>query len=252
MGDSLAGKVAIVTGGGQGIGEAICWRLANEGAKVIVSDVNPKTSQKVAADIQRTGGKALAIQGDVSNREDVRRLIEETVSQFGGIDILVNNAGVHKRTPFLEIPEREWDWILAINLKGPFLCSQMVAQEMVKAKRKGKIVNIASISAEVAIANQVHYSASKAGVYMLTRGMALELAPYGINVNSVAPGPIQTAITKDRFEDPKQLEWLVGNIPLGRVGQPIDIANAVLFLVGPDSDFITGHMLVVDGGWLIK
>ncbi len=252
MRQSLAEKVAIVTGSGEGIGEAICWRLADEGAKVVVSDVNLETTQKVASDMQKKGHHTFAIQGDVSLSEDVRRLVEETINHFGGIDVLVNNAGVHKRAPFLEIPEKEWDWILAVNLKGPFLCSQMVAQEMVKAKKKGKIVNIASISAEVAIANQVHYSASKAGVYMLTRGMALELAPYGINVNSVAPGPIQTAITKDRFEDPKQLEWLVGNIPLGRVGQPTDIADAVLFLAGPESDFITGHMLVVDGGWLIK
>ena len=178
--------------------------------------------------------------------------MEETVNHFRGVDILVNNAGVHKRSPFLDISEEEWDWILDVNLKGSFLCSQRVAREMVRAKKKGKIVNIASIAAEAAIANQAHYSAAKAGVYMLTRAMALELAPYGINVNSVGPGPIQTAITRDRFEDPKQLEWLVGNIPLGRVGQPTDIANAVLFLAGPGSDFITGHMLVVDGGWLIK
>jgi NAD(P)-dependent dehydrogenase (short-subunit alcohol dehydrogenase family) len=252
MGQALVGKVAIVTGGGQGIGEAISIRFAQEGAKVVVSDINPKTAKKVALGIQGRDGEALAIQSDVSKSEDVRRLVKETLTRFGEIDILVNNAGVHKRTPFLDIPEKDWDWMLDINLKGSFLCSKMVAREMVKAKKRGKIVNIASIAAEAAIASQVHYSASKAGVYMLTKGMALELAPYGINVNSVGPGPIQTAILRYRLEDPKQLKLLIRNIPLGRVGQPADIADAVFFLAGPESDFITGHMLVVDGGWLIK
>lgn len=252
MGQALVGKIAIITGGGRGIGEAISKRFAQEGAVVVVADNNVETSKKVVSEIKKKGKKALAIQMDVSRSGDAKRLVEETLKEFGQIDILVNNAGVHKRTPFLAISEDEWDWMLNVNLKGPFLCSQMVTREMVKAGKKGKIINICSITAEVAIADQVHYSASKAGVYMLTRSMALELAPYGINVNAVGPGPIRTTITRDRMEDPKQLEWLVGNIPLGRVGEPAEVASAVLFFAGSESDFITGHMLVVDGGWLIK
>ena len=171
--DLLTGKVAIVTGGGRGIGEGISQRLAQEGAKVVISEIDPETGKKVASDLRNKGHEAIAIQIDVSKSEDVSRLVEETLSQFGNIDILVNNAGVHKRTPFLDIPEKEWDWIMSVDLKGPFLCSQRVAREFVKTKRKGKIVNIASIAAEVAIANQAHYSAAKAGVFMLTRAIAL-------------------------------------------------------------------------------
>lgn len=252
MSQGLNGKIGIVTGGGRGIGEAISMQLAQEGAKVVVADIVFEAAKKVVSKITEKAHEAFAIQVDVSKSEEVRSMVKETISKFGRIDILVNNAGVIKRTPCLDISEEEWDWVLNINSKGVFLCSQMVAREMIKVGRKGKIVNISSINAEVASANMVHYCASKGGVYMLTRSMALELAPYGINVNAIAPGPVKTELTKERFEDPKQLEWLLGNVPLGRVGQPSEIANAVIFLSGPCSDFITGHMLVVDGGWLIK
>jgi glucose 1-dehydrogenase len=251
-GEVLTGKVAIVTGGGQGIGEAISKRLAQEGAKVVIAEINPETSKKVVSEIKGKGQEAVAMQIDISKSADVRRLVDETLRRFGGIDILVNNAGVNKRTPFLDISEEEWDWVQGINLKGTLLCSQMVAREMVKAGKKGKIVNMSSIFVEMADPNQTNYSISKAGVYQLTMNMALELAPYGINVNAIGPGPIKTALTKHLVEDPEKYRLLLESIPLGRMGQPIDIANAVFFLVGPESDFITGHLLIVDGGKLIK
>ncbi len=248
----LSGKVAIVTGGGQGLGKAISMRLSEEGAGVMVADVNAKTANETASAINGRGFVASSVQVDVTKSIEVAKMVEETLRQFNRIDILVNNAGVHRFNPFLELLEGDWDFVININLKGPYLCSQAVAREMVKAGKGGKIVNMASIAAMVAIVGQVPYEASKAGLCMLTRGMALELAPYKINVNAIAPATTQTEMTKFRFEDPKQLGWVLGNIPLGRAGQPMDVANATLFLVSPSSDFITGHTLVVDGGWTIQ
>ncbi len=251
MANGLTGKVAIVTGGGQGIGEAISKRLAREGARVVIADTNPETSRKVVSEIMRQGHDALAIQTDVSKSVDIRRLVDEALDRFGGVDILVNNAGVNRRAPFLDISEEDWDWVQGLNLKGTFLCSQRVAREMVKARIKGKIVNMSSIFVEIADPDQTTYSISKAGVYKLTMNMAFELAPYGINVNAIGPGPIQTELTRHLVEDPERHRLLLKSIPLGRMGQPVDIANAVFFLVGPESDFITGHLLIVDGGKLI-
>ncbi len=218
----------------------------------MVADVNPETAEETASAIKEMGFVASSVQVDITKSLAVGKMVEKTLKQFNEIDILVNNAGVHRRTPFLQISEEEWDRVISVNLKGSFLCAQAVAREMVKAQNGGKIVNIASIAAQVAIMDQVHYLASKAGVYMLTRGMALELAPDKINVNAIGPATIQTEMTRARFEDAKQLEWVLGNIPLGRSGQPIDIANAALCLVSRESDFITGHMLVVDGGWTVR
>jgi glucose 1-dehydrogenase len=244
--------VAIVTGGGRGIGEAISNRLAREGAKLVVAEVDLQNSKKVVSVLEKSGCDALAVNVDVSKGGDVKRMVEETLARFGGIDILVNNAGVNRRAPFLDISEEDWDWVQGINLKGTFLCSQRVAREMVKTGKRGKIVNISSIFAEIADPDQTTYSISKAGVYRLTRNMAFELARYGINVNAIGPGPIQTEMTRHLVEDPEKYRALLKSIPLGRLGQPIDIANAVCFLVGPESDFITGHLLVVDGGKLVQ
>ncbi len=252
MADLLKGKVAIVTGGGRGIGEAISKRLAREGAKLVVADVDAQNARKVASDLGKSGWEALPLTVDVSKSDDVARMIEQVQVRFGGINILVNNAGVNRRAPFLEISEEDWDWVQGINLKGTFLCSQGVARQMIKAGKGGKIVNLSSIFAEMADPDQTTYSISKAGVYKLTQNMAFELAPYKINVNAIGPGPIQTEMTRHLVEDPQKYEALLKSIPLGRLGQPIDIANAVCFLAGPESDFITGHLLVVDGGKLIQ
>lgn len=250
--NKLEGKVAVVTGGGRGIGEAISKRLAQEGAKVVVAEIDSETSKGVVSKLKAEGLEALAIQVDVSKSADVKRMVDETLTRYEGIDILVNNAGVSKRTPFLDISEEEWDWLQSINLKGTFLCSQRVAREMVKAEKGGKIVNMSSIFVKVADPNQTNYSVSKAGVYKLTMNMAFELAPYGINVNAIAPGPVETEMTRHLVEDPEKHRLLLKSIPLGRMGQPIDISNAVSFLAGPESDFITGHLLVVDGGKIIQ
>jgi NAD(P)-dependent dehydrogenase (short-subunit alcohol dehydrogenase family) len=252
MGDLLKGRVAIVTGGGQGLGKAICLRFSEEGAKVMVADVNPATAQVTASALREKGSIVSSIQVDVTKAAEVQKMIEKTLAEFKQIDILVNNAGIHRFNPFLEQSEEDWDAVIQINLKGPFLCSQAVAREMVRAGKGGKIVNMASVAGIVAVAGQTPYEASKAGLSMLTRGMALELASHKINVNAIAPATTQTEMTRFRFEDPKQLAWVIGNIPLGRAGQPADVANAALFLASPGSDFITGHTLVVDGGWTIK
>jgi len=248
----VLGKVAIVTGGGQGIGESISLRLAEEGAKVAVFDLNLDMAERVASFIRKKGFEALALQGNVAKRADLIELMEKTDRDLGEVDILVNNAGILRRTPLFDISEKEWDLIQEVNLKGPFMLSQMVAREWVNARRNGKIVNIASIYGQVAALNVLPYCASKGGVQMLTKAMALELAPYGINVNGVAPGPTKTAITKPHFETSKKLELLTSNIPLARLADPQEIANAVLFLAGPESDFITGEIITVDGGWVIK
>jgi len=163
----------------------------------------------------------------------------------------VNSAGIVTRKPFIELTEEEWDKVLDVNLKGYFLCAQAAVRQMVKEKKKGKIINISSINAEVAIPNQVHYCASKGGVRMLTRAMALELAQYQINVNAVGPGVVKTALSSDRLADPAQMEWLMSVVPLKKIGKPKDVSNVVLFLASEEADYITGRTIYVDGGWLI-
>ncbi len=249
MANGLTGKVAIVTGGGQGIGEAISKRLAREGARVVIADNNPETSRKVVSEIKSQGHDALAIQTDVSKSVDIRRLVDEALDRFGGVDILVNNAGVNRRAPFLDISEEDWDWVQGINLKGTFLCSQRVAREMVKAGIKGKIVNMSSIFVEIADPDQTTYSISKAGVYKLTMNMAFELAPYGINVNAIAPGMFPTELNEAGLKKPGIRERNEIFTPMGRLGVPSEIRGAVIYLAGPASSYVTGSVLRVDGGY---
>ncbi len=248
----LQGKVAIVTGAGSGNGRGIALRLAEEGARVVVADVNEPGARETAVLIEAAGGQALVVRADVSRREQVEAMVEAALSRFGQLDILVNNAGVETLIPFLKLPEAEWDRVLAVNLKGPFLCSQAVSREMVKAGRGGKIVNIASINSAIALANQAHYVSSKGGLLMLTRAMAVDLAPYNINVNAVGPGVIETAMTANSLSNPTRVEMFMSRIPLKRIGQPRDIANAVLFLASDEADYVTGTILYVDGGWLAQ
>lgn len=247
----LAGKSAIVTGAGRGIGKTIALRLAEEGARVMVDDIDPATAEQTASEISSQGGAASWLQADVTKNDQVTRLVNETVKQFGGVDILVNNAGMHRFKPFLEVMEQDWNDVSDLNMKAAFLCGQAAAREMVKAGKGGKMVNICSVASKVGIVGQVPYCATKAGLEGLTRVMALELAPHRINVNGVGPGTIKTEMTRFRFEDPKGLEWLLQQMVIGRPGETTDIAEAVLFLVSARSDFITGHLLMVDGGWTI-
>ena len=197
------------------------------------------------------GRRAAAVRADVSHASDIEALVERGM-QIGPIDILVNNAGVETITPLLEIPEEEWDRTLDTNLKGVFLCSQIVARAMIAEGRGGKMVNIGSIAGVMPPRNEPHYAASKGGVHVLTKQMALELAPHGITVNAVAPGVIKNGLsTHHSLADPENAERIARGIPLGRVGTPLDIAQAVLFLASGEADYVTGVVLPVDGGFLV-
>jgi 3-oxoacyl-[acyl-carrier protein] reductase len=244
----LDGKVTIVTGGGQGIGRAIALALANDGADLIVNDVNLDTANTVTDEIKAPGHRALAIKADISNYEDVNQLVEKTLDRFKRIDILVNNAGISEPVVTEELTEVEWDRVININLKGQFLCSQAVGRQMIKQKQ-GKIINIASVVGHRAAPMQAAYCASKAGLIQLTKVLAAEWGKYNINVNSVSPGAVETPrMQKMRGEIPAFLEGRLEATPLRRFIKPEEIANTVLFLASPESDGITGEDIIVDGG----
>lgn len=252
VGMRLRNKVTIVTGSRRGIGRAIALEMAKEGADVVVTDVDGVECKKVCQEIEHLGRKALAVPCDVSKRKDVENLIKKTLTQFGRIDILVNNAGVYRAIPFLEMKEHDWETIININLKGAYLCSQAALKEMVRRKTQGSIVNIASIAGEVGFANSAAYCASKGGMITLTKELALEFAANGIRVNAVGPGPIRTPMTKFISEDPKVLKAILAGVPMGRMGEPEEIAKAVVFLASDDASYITGHCLFADGGELAQ
>jgi len=248
----LTNKVAIVTGARRGIGKGIALMLARAGAKVVVSDIDENECQKVVEEIKKIGSDGLAIKCDVTNRKEVEEMVKKTIEKFGKVDILVNNAGIAPFKPFLEMTEEEWDRVLAVNLKGYYLCAQAVAKEMIK-KGWGRIINIASVAmgqVGIGFPNLTHYCASKGGIVALTETLALELTPKGINVNVVSPGVIATEMAKPVIEDEKTKQAILARIPKGRVGQPEDIAAAVVFLASEEADYISGATLVVDGGWL--
>lgn len=244
----LKGKVAIITGAKQGMGKAHAMKLALAGAKVIVADLDLDACQKVVDEIKKDRGDALAIKCDVSKKSEVDSMIAETIKKYKKIDILVNNAGIYPYKPFLEMEEKEFEKVIDVNLKGYFLVAQACAKEMVK-NRTGSIVNIASIAmgqVGVGFAGLAHYCASKGGIVAMAQAMALELAPYGIRVNNIAPGAINVGANAD----PKMMEQTASKIPLNRIGKPEEIANAVLFLASDESSYMTGSTIVVDGGWV--
>lgn len=248
----LKGKVAIVTGARRGMGRTHALTLAKAGANVIVSDISLEDCEKVVKEIEKEGGKAIAVKCDVSKRNEVEAMVKKIVDKFGKVDILVNNAGICPFKPFLELTEEDWDKVLDINLKGYFLCSQAAAKEMVKQK-SGVIVNIASVAMGqqgVGFPNIVHYCASKGGIAAMTEAMALELAPYNIRVNAISPGMIETPMIDSVKSDPKSMEGMLARVPMKRVGQPQEVSNLVLFLASAESSYITGSTVVVDGGWL--
>lgn len=245
----LEGKVAIVTGSAQGLGKAIALTLAREGAQVVISDLNLKGAEDVAREIEALGQKGIALEIDVCKKQDVEAMVKKTLSRFGQIDILVNNAGISSSTPIVDIEEQEWDRILSVNLKGTFLCSQSVFKEMIK-KRHGKIVNIASAAAKIGgLVVGAHYSASKAGVICFTKSLALQAAPYKINVNAVCPGPQDTGITKSWSEDENIA--FKNKIPWKEYGKPQDVAEGVLFLISDRARYITGEILDINGGLIM-
>lgn len=248
----LKGKVAVVTGSGRGIGRAIALEFAREGAKVVTNAVHLDHAEDVANEIRRSGGEALAVVADVSKKREVESMVKKAIKKFGKVDILVNNAGIVHTDPLLKLTEKEWEYILDINLKGTFLCSQAVAREMIGKKVKGVIINIASIAGKVGFPQLAHYCASKGGVIELTKEMALELIPYGIRVNCIGPGAIETDMLKPITDDKATREGLLQAIPMGRFGQPREIATVAVFLASDDSSYIIGQTIFVDGGWITR
>ena len=249
---NLAGKTALVTGGSRGIGKGVCLRLAEEGADVIVNYRSRQAAaQAVAEAIEAKGRRALAIGANVASRAEVAEMVSRSLDRFGRIDILVNNAGVQNNAPLLDLDDESWSRIMDINLKGIFLCSQIVGRHM-REIGGGKIVNITSVCGKLPMAGFGHYCASKAGADMLTRVMAIEFAHHNICVNGVAPGTVETDMAIEEFErNPKEREAALGATPCGRLGQPKDIAGVVAFLCSPEADWVIGHILRVDGGYAL-
>lgn len=245
----LKNKVAIITGSSRGIGKAIATAMAKEGAKVVITSRHLPEADKTAKEIQKLGGQAMAIKCDVSKKNEIEKMVSETVKKFGQLDILVNNAGIVSFDSFLELKEEDWDKVLAIDLKGTFLCSQVAVKQMVKQEKGGKIINIASVAGFVGFPRLAHYCSAKGGIIELTKEMAVELAKYKININAIGPGVIETAMTKGLLQDPKSKQDLLSRIPLNRIGQPKDIAPLAVFLASEDADYITGQTIFVDGGW---
>ena len=247
----LHDRVAIVTGAASGINRAVALRFGEEGASVVIVDVDATGAAETETDVRAIGADALSVLADVRRRDEIDAMVRTVLARFGHIDILVNGAGVESLVPFVDLAEAEWDRILAVNLTGAFRVGQAVAREMIAGGRGGKIINIASINSEIAMHNQAHYASSKGGLLMLTKAMAVELARHRINVNAIGPGVIETPLTAGSLSDPSRREFLRSRIPLKRFGQPRDVAHAAVFLASEASDYITGTILYVDGGWLI-
>ena len=259
----LTGKGAIVTGAAMGIGKAIAFRLAEAGAWVAVTDINMEAANQVVEQIKARGGKAQAIHADASSASDANKVVRVVVETFGRLDILVNNAGIYPHSPALEISEEMWDRVLDINLKGVFFYSQASAQAMIKGGNGGKIVNLTSMEGLHPKEGLAHYVAAKSGVAMLTKALALELATHNILVNAIAPGWTKTPGTKAQVttllasgksanELAEMSKSFMARLPLGRTAEPDDVAKVVLFLVSAAADYMTGGVVVVDGGYLLS
>lgn len=242
----LAGKVALVTGGGSGIGRGISIRLAEEGADVAVADVNRQGAEETAEEVRKLETRALAIEADVTSRADCERMVQETVASLGKLDCFVANAGIARAAPFLELAEEDWEAVIHTNLTGLFLSCQAAARRMVEQGHGGRIITMSSVLAERATPLVAAYAAAKAGIRMLTRTMALELAPHRITVNAIGPGLIDTPMVANLVETVKATGQQPA--PLGRVGEPKDVADVALFLASDEADYVTGGIIFVDGG----
>jgi glucose 1-dehydrogenase len=249
MSDRLKGKVAAITGGNQGIGLGIAQRFVQEGAAVSICYLSDKPgTEAIIQGFRDKGAKAAAIQCDVSNLADGQRFVEETAAQLGEIDILINNAGVERRANFWEVTEKDYDFVLNVNLKGLFFITQAFVKHQMKAKAGGKIINISSVHEELPFPNFAAYCASKGGLKMLTRNLSVELGQFGITINSIAPGAVETPINTKLLNDPQKLRALLTQIPLARLGKPHDVAGLATFLASSDADYVTGSTYFVDGG----
>ena len=247
---SLAGKVALVTGSSSGIGKAIAIRLAHEGADVCVNyHREEEAAQDTVRQIQALGRKSIAVQADMGAGAEVEAMVQRCEAELGGLDIMVNNAGVEIKSPFIEVTEAHWDLVINTNLKGVFFGMQAAARYMVP-RRSGRIINISSIHEDATMPGNAPYCAAKGGVRMLMRTVAVELAPYGITVNDVAPGAIMTPINRDTLSDPAKVAALQAVIPMARIGTPEDVAGVVVFLASDDAAYVTGATYFVDGGMI--
>lgn len=249
MTDGLHGKVAIVTGAATGIGKSIALALAADGADVAIDFVgDPARAEQVVAGVEDLGRRAICVDADISTPDGVSKLVSETSSQLGDVWALVNNAGIEEKHAFLDMPLEVWERVIAVDLTGPWLCSQAAARHMVERKTRGRIVNISSIHEDVTMPTNAPYCAAKGGLRMLMRTIAVELARYGITVNNIAPGAIDTPIDANVEQDRRKLDELLGEIPLARMGRPEEVASLVAFLVSERADYITGATLYIDGG----
>lgn len=251
----LRGRVAIITGAGRGMGRTHALTLAQAGAKVVITDINLENCENVLKEVKKNKGEGIALKCDISNKADIDNVIEETIRAFKKIDILVNNAGIFPFQPFLEMKEQDFEKVIDVNLKGYFLMSQACAKEMAKNQPdlkglRGSIVNISSIASMVGFAGLTHYCASKGGIGAMTRAMAQELSPLGIRVNDINPGAIDTPSASNTSMTEEQRKAMLSPIPMKRQGTDQEISNAVLFLASDESSYMTGSVIVVDGGWV--
>lgn len=249
----LDNKVAIVTGADSGIGRAIAIQFAQEGATVVVNYVhNQQKAEEVRQAIEKSKGKSLVLQADVSQYQQAIGLIQQTAEHFNRLDIMINNAGMEIHSPFLDVTEEQFDKVVSVDLKGAFFCAQAAAREMIKRKTVGRIINISSVHENIPMPKNVPYCCAKGGMRMLMRTIAIELAPNNITVNNIAPGAVQTPIDADIEADPEKMKALLDEIPLHRMGQPEEIAKLALYLASDASAYVTGATYVIDGGLSIN
>lgn len=247
----LQGKTAVVTGSAGGIGRAIALRLAEDGADIVVAvHRHDDDADETASSVTAAGRRAFVVSGDVSQVAQAAAMIDQAVQAAGSLDILVNNAGVEVRAPFVDVTEADYDRVLDTNLKGPFFLTQQFVRHLQSRQRGGKIINISSVHEDLPFPHFTSYCASKGGLRMMMRNLAIELAPLGITVNNIAPGAIETPINRKMMADRTEMQGLLANIPLGRMGRPEEVAGLAAYLASADADYITGATLVIDGGLL--
>lgn len=242
----LRDKVALITGAGRGIGRALARAFSQEGAHVVIAEIDSQSGAEAAAEISDAGRRSLFVQADLSRKDEIAAMVNKVLAEFGRIDVLINNAGIHLTTPFLDVSEGDYDRVLSVNLKGPFFCGQAVARHMAEAGG-GSIVNMSSVSAEIADPGSSAYCVSKGGLQMMTRCMALELAKHHVRVNAIMPGTIRTELG-GWYETEEARIYLEQRVPWGRFGRPDEVAGAAVFLASDESAYVTGASILVDGG----